>query len=256
MHSFVQSFTGFFGASKFIRKNRLYYFYLIPFFVSLISYYFLFQYTQEYTQMGLDWLTQKWGIDTFLGVHADDWWGKVLNWIKGFFRFSLTIGVFFISMIIVKYILLALLSPWFAYISEKTEKISTGKEYDTGILQILSDAWRGVLISMRNLVYELSINLFCLVLGLFVPFLSPILFGINLYAGSYFFGFSMMDYVCERKRMNVKESVHYIRKNKQSAIGIGLGMWLLNFIPIFGLTYASVNGAVAASLSLVASEKN
>jgi len=256
MRSLVQSFSDFFAASKFIRKNKLYHFYIIPFLVSLVSYYFLFQYTSEYTQMGLDWLTEKWGVDSFLGAHSDDWWGKVLGWIKGFFSVSLTIGVFFISMIIVKYILLAIMSPWFAYISEKTEKIHTGKEYDSGFLQLLNDAWRGVLISLRNMTYELSINLLCLILGIVIPFLSPLLFFINLYVGSYFFGFSMMDYVSERKRLGVKESVIYIRKHKKVALGIGLGMWLLNFIPVFGLTYASVNGAVAAALTLNEREEN
>lgn len=242
MGSVIGSFSSFFGASKFIRKNKLYYFYLVPFVVSLVVYFFLGKYVTEYSKEGLDWLTQKYGIDAFLGSHAEDWWGKVLNWIKGFFRIGLAIGAFFVSMIIVKYILLALLSPWFAYISEKTEKIVAGTDYNTTVFQLLNDAWRGVLISIRNLIYELSVNLLVLILGLIVPVLSPLVFVINMYIGSYFFGFSMMDYVSERKQLGVKQSVNYIRRNKGIAVGIGFGMWMLNYIPVIGLTYASVNG--------------
>lgn len=194
----------------------------------------------------------KWGVDHFLSEHDEDWWGKILNVITSIFKFSLGIGVFFISMVVMKYILLAVMSPWFAYISEKTERVVSDKDYPFSWKQLMIDAWRGVLISFRNFFYEISINLICFVFGIFVPLLAPVLFFTNLYAGSYFYGFSMMDYVCERNKMGVKQSVQHIRKNKGVALGIGLGMWLLNYIPVFGLTYASVNGAVAASLKLSA----
>lgn len=247
MKSFVESFTGFFAASKFIRKNRLYYFYLVPFIFSLIVYYFLFKYVREGADSMVEWLMGKWGIDQFLTSHSEDWWGKVLNFLTGIFKFSIGIGTFFISMVIMKYILLAFLSPWFAYISEKTEKKINNQDYPFSWIQLLKDAWRGVLISIRNFAYEISINLLCFVLGIFVPILSPLLFLINLYVGAYFYGFSMMDYVCERKKLGVRDSILYIKKRKGVALGLGLAMWLLNYIPIFGLTYASVNGAVSAS---------
>jgi CysZ protein len=255
MGLFIQSFSSFFGASKFIRKNKLYYFYIIPFLVSLVAYYFLFKMVSNYTQLGIDLLTDRFGIEAFIQTHETAWRGKILQWFEWLIKIILVLFAFVITMIINKYILLAVLSPWFAYISEKTENVLFGSEYKTNISQLLKDAWRGVLISGRNFVYELSINLTCFVLSIFVPVLAPIVFAINLYAGSYFYGFSMLDYVCERKTMNVKESVSYIRKNKQITLGIGLGMWLLNYIPIFGLTYASVNGAVSASLQLSESDK-
>jgi CysZ protein len=252
--SFLNSFTDFFGASKFIRKNKLYYFYIIPFIVSLIVYYFLFHYVRDATDMAISYVLDIWGIERFLDVHEKDWWGKILNVLTSIFKFSLGIGAFLLSMVVMKYILLAIMSPWFAYISEKTESKINNTNYPFSWSQLLKDAWRGVLISGRNFIYEISINLGCFILGLFVPFLSPILFMVNLYAGSYFYGFSMMDYVCERKKMGVKESVLYIRQNKGVSVGIGFGMWLLNYIPIIGLTYASVNGAVSASLQLNAKQ--
>ena len=250
MGSFIQSFKDFFAASKFIRKNKLYYFYLVPFLVSLLVYYFLFQWVKDGTDMGVSFLLDKWHVDSFLESHDSNWWGKALSVITSIFKFSLGIGAFFISMVIVKYILLAIMSPWFAYISERTEQILNNTSYSFSLKQILIDAWRGVKISIRNFLYEISINILCFILGVFVPVLAPLLFFTNLYAGAYFYGFSMLDYVCERNKMGVKESVHFIRKNKGVAVGIGLGMWLLNYIPIIGLTYGSVNGAVASNISL------
>lgn len=248
MGLFIRSFSQFFGASKFIRKNNLYYFYLIPFLVSVIAYYLLFQVIANYTGLGMDWLTDQLGIEAFINSHEKVWWGKVLKWFEWLIERVIILFVFLLGMIINKYILLALLSPWFAYISEKTEKVMHGTEYNTRLIQLLQDAWRGVIISMRNFVYELSINLICFFFSLFLPVLAPLLFMVNVYAGSYFFGFAMLDYVCERKRLSINESILLIRKNKRVALGIGFGMWLLNYIPVFGLTYASVNGAVASSL--------
>ena len=255
MGLFIQSFSSFFGASKFIRKNKLYYFYVIPFLVSIVAYYFLFKLVSTYTHLGIDWLTDRFGIEAFIQSHETAWWGKVLKWFEWLVEIIFVLFVFLISMIINKYILLAALSPWFAYISEKTESVLVGTDYKTTLAQLLKDAWRGVLISGRNFIYEISVNLFCFVLSIFVPILAPVVFAINLYIGSYFYGFSMIDYVCERKEMGVKQSVLYIRKNKQVALGIGFGMWVLNYIPVFGLTYASVNGAVSASLQLGESKK-
>lgn len=103
------------------------------------------------------------------------------------------------SVIISKYILLIILSPWLAFISEKTAQVNAGQQVVFSWAQLINDEWRGVLISMRNFIYELGINLTVLLVSLFFPLITPLAFVINLYVGAYFYGFSMMDYACKRK---------------------------------------------------------
>jgi CysZ protein len=167
------------------------------------------------------------------------------------------IAFFIIFTYINGYLVLAILSPLLAIISEKTEKIVLGKKYPFSIQQLLHDILRGILIIFRNLFYELFLNILLLiatlipVLGQIIGILSPfILFGIS----SYFYGFSFIDYNSERHKLSVKESVSYVRRNGGLALSNGGLFSLFLMIPILGSLIAgiiAIISTVAATLAVL-----
>jgi CysZ protein len=61
----------------------------------------------------------------------------------------------------------------------------------------------------------------------------------NFLLSSYFYGFAFMDYSNERKKLSIKESILFIRKNKGFASGVGSLFSLCFFIPVIGGIMAS-----------------
>ena len=77
--------------------------------------------------------------------------------------------------------------------------------------------------------------------------------GITLFIiSAYFYGFAFIDYTNERRRLTVKQSVHFIRENKGMAVGNGVVFALAMFIPFCGTTIAgfvAIVSVVAATIS-------
>ncbi len=177
--------------------------------------------------------------------------------LSGFLWIIIKVAFFIIFTYVNGYLVLAILSPLLAIISEKTEKIVLGKKYPFSMQQLLHDILRGIMIIFRNLFYELFLNILLLIatlipiLGQVIGVLSPfILFGIS----SYFYGFSFIDYNSERHKLSVKESVAYVRKNGGLALSNGGLFSLFLMIPILGSLIAGVIAivsTVAATLAVL-----
>lgn len=74
-------------------------------------------------------------------------------------------------------------------------------------------------IALRNMFLQILLSF--LFSFFFYPsggFLSPLAL---FFTSAYFYGFSFVDYVMERKRYNVRQSVHYVNKNMGLVTGIG-----------------------------------
>lgn len=175
-------------------------------------------------------------------------------------KFSITLLVRFLFFILFVffggYIVLIILSPILAYLSEKTEKIHTGNDYPFSFSQFLKDIGRGIVIAIRNLFVELMLiaGLLILtlipVLGWIVGILSPI---ILFFISSYFYGFSYMDYSLERRKYNVRKSVRTMRKYKYLAISNGSIFAASLVIPLCGVSIASfvaIGSVIAGSLAI------
>ncbi len=156
------------------------------------------------------------------------------------------------------FIILIILSPVLAFLSERTEKIISGNNYPFNINQLMRDVVRGVLIAIRNLVIQLSIVLGLLllsiipVLGWLIAIVSPV---IIFLVTSYFYGFSFMDYSNERKKRNISQSVKILRKYKWVAIGNGMILSLLIIMPLCGIgtllaPFAAIVSVVAGAVAM------
>jgi CysZ protein len=73
---------------------------------------------------------------------------------------------------------------------------------------------------------------------------------LGFFIESYFYGFSMMDYSCERHRLNMSESIHFIRQHRGMAIGNGMVFYLFMLIPILGWMLAPSYAVIAATIDL------
>jgi CysZ protein len=66
----------------------------------------------------------------------------------------------------------------------------------------------------------------------------------------YYYGFSMLDYSCERHKLSPSESIAFISKHKGLAIGNGMVFYLMHVVPIIGWVLAPAYAVVAATISL------
>jgi len=177
--------------------------------------------------------------------------------------FVLWIAAFYTFIKLSKYLVLALMSPVMAYLSERTEQILTGKKLPFDLAQFIRDVFRGIAIALRNLFMELILGwallAIQLIISLFFPpaavILAPFIPIISFGVGAYFFGFSTIDYAFERKRYSLRKSVQTMRSMKGVAVGNGALFSILFYIPFIGVSIATVTCTVAAVLAVHEKEK-
>ena len=167
----------------------------------------------------------------------------------------LQVAILYLLFKINKYLVLILLSPLLAYASERTEEILTGRTYPFSWGQLAKDALRGALIAVRNGFLELGLSVGVWVVTLFVPVLAP-LSALALFAlSSYFYGFSMVDYVFERRRMRISDSVRAVNERKGIVLANGALFNLVMKLPLFGVMFGPALAAIGASIALVEMEQ-
>lgn len=193
----------------------------------------------------IEYLTEAIGVRNWVQKWQNSWLGflftlaGVIFWILlMFFYFSLF-----------KYIWLILGSPIFSFLSEKTSAIIEGREEPFNMQQFLRDILRGVRLALRNTLWQTVYTVSILLLS-FVPVIgwaTPIL---ALFVECYYYGFSMLDYSCERKKMNVSQSIAYVGSHKGLAIGNGLIFYLMHGLIGIGWVLAPAYAVVAATISM------
>lgn len=158
------------------------------------------------------------------------------------------------------FILLMFLSPLFSIVSEKVTKRLQGKTYQFSFKQSLKDIFRGLKITLRNLIYQyiLVAVLYILIYSLPENTIYSKLFSVLLaIISSYFYGFTLLDYALENQRFDYYKSVNFIRKHKGISIGLGLVYYLVlkfNNLPfvytIFGINTYYITTFLEAFLLL------
>ncbi len=246
----AKGFSDYGPALSFIIKHRLAWFFLVPVFLNILLFVGGFAAISSLSDYLQAIVVNAVSLDdaTFFGAQA-------LSWLlAGTIGLILKVVFFFVFAYTGGYLVIILISPVLAYLSEKTEKILTGKEYPFDIQQLMRDIVRGVLIALRNLFYQLLIifGIFILgvipIIGWIVSLVSPF---ILFFIASYFYGFSFTDYVNERQRLNVKQSVSFMKKNRGLISGNGMPFSLILMVPFFGLTLSGFVAIVAVVASVI-----
>lgn len=174
------------------------------------------------------------------------------TWLRFLFIFGqliLQLILLFVYFSWFKYLFLIIGSPVFAYISERTEAIINGTEYPFDLKQFVKDITRGIGLAIRNTLWQTvyMVSIFILAFIPVIGWATPVLV---LFIECYYFGFSMMDYNSERRKLSVSQSIDFIGNHKGLAIGNGMVFYLMHGLPIIGWILAPTYAVIAATLSL------
>lgn len=250
---FTLAISQFFTSFGFIRKHKLRHYYLFPICLSLLIITLAVYHSVYYMDVLSDYVVTKLGLEMQSVSRDAGFWenAKRMGLLAGEFVVFLLLKISLIYLFFRanKYIVLILLSPVMAFLSEKAEEILSGNEYPFHLGQFCKDVWRGILVATRNFVLEMSMTVVLLIIGLIVPWLSPFISVLLFFIGAYFYGFSTFDYLNERKRRSIKESVRYIRENKGAIIGNGTMFSIFMMIPFLGTVLGPLNATVGAVLT-------
>lgn len=197
---------------------------------------------------------ELWITETIGSENSEGWISMFSGVLHFFIAIAFKIIFFFIYSTFSKYIILILMSPLMAWLSEKSEELLTGKKYSFSLSQFLKDVFRGVMIALRNMLIEFLLIFLCFFIA-FIPVIGWLASLLLLILSYYYYGFSMIDYCNERRKRSIMESIHYIRKNKGLAIGNGFLFSILFNLPFIGTIIAPVLAPVAATIAVVELEK-
>lgn len=241
----IISLQSYYKAHQFIREHKLWKWIIIPGIIYtilfIVSMYFFLHTANSFNE----WLTLKTGLKA--------WLDRMHSGLLGFFFTLAALALLLIQLMLYfslfKYVWLIIGSPVFAYLSEKTDAIIQGHEYPFSFKQLLKDMARGIKIAVRNALWQTVYMISLLLLSL-VPIAGMAVPVVALLVECYYYGFSMLDYNCERRKMNAQESVYYIGDHKGLAIGNGLVFYLIHLLPVIGWVLAPAYAVIAATLSM------
>jgi len=246
-------FSGYGKALEFIFKNRLYYYFLIPLLLNILLFGTTLSFVGEFTAYSTSY------IQSILNPESWDFFGADI--LKGTISFIINLVLYFFFFLLYAflggYIILILLSPVLSVVSEKAERILYKTDYPFSWAQIIKDSWRGIKLAIRNFLIE-SATIILLFLISFVPVIglatTPILFIVS----AYYYGFSFIDYTSERRKLNSRQSIQFVKQNKGLAIGNGIPFALTLLIPFVGVSlsgFIAIISTVAATLSIFQKEQ-
>lgn len=203
----------YFKALRFIREHKLYWYILIPA-VLMLGIYKIGEHIQQ------------------KAVHVEVTNMNEIIWFL--IHMMIEISIALLLMNFAKYLVVILLSPLLAHLSEKTERLLTGNTYPFNFQQLFHDVRRGIRIAVRNLIWQYFFFLIIFLvsaIGWKEPEKAPVFYLIYAIA-FYYYGFSFIDYVNERRKLNMDESIHFVRQNRGLAVAIGMIYSILILMPV------------------------
>lgn len=226
-------------AWSFVRTHRLWLYMVIPGLISV-----LFGVGMFVTAWRSAGPIGEWIIDNY----PWDFGSSFLASVAGYVGYVIVALLAYMSY---KYVILVLVAPFMSPLSETVEETITGDTSGVqfSVSRFFREIWRGLRVSMRNLLRELFYTVILLLLGL-VPVVGIISGPAILLIQAYFAGFGNMDYTLER-HFGVRDSADFVRDYRGLAVANGGVFMLLLMVPIAGLFVAPCLATVAGALETV-----
>lgn len=200
-------------AILFIHRNRWYWYFLIPAGLMLCIY-----------KIG-DLIRHHSVTSNFDNMNGIVWY---------LIQLMIEISIALLLMKFAKYLVVILLSPLLSHLSQKCEKKLTGNNYPFSMTLLIDDVKRGLKIAVRNMMWEYFFFLILFVVSKFGwedPASSPV-FYLTFAIGFFYYGFSFIDYVNERRRLDMDESIVFVRSHRGLAVAIGTVYSFLILVPV------------------------
>jgi CysZ protein len=241
----VIAIQSYFKAHQFISKHRLWKWIILPGVLYTCMFCAGMYFFWQSADAAVYWLSQFIGIEKWLH-HQQNAFLSFL-FVMGGIMVRLILVFFYFSLF--KYLFLIIGSPLFAYLSEKTEAIIEGKDLPFHFPQFIKDVVRGVKVAFRNSLWQTVYTIFILILSFFplAGWITPL---ISMFVECYYYGYSMLDYSCERHKLSPAASAAFIGQHRGLAIGNGLVFYLMHLLPFVGWVLAPAYAVVAATISL------
>lgn len=241
----IIAIQSYYKAHHFIHAHKLWKWIILPGIVYSTLFIVLIIFFGKTANHFTDWLSVKTGLKTWLDKSGSGLLKFIFTF--GAIMFWLIQMLFYFSLF--KYIWLIVGSPVFVYLSEKTDSIIEDRKFIFNSRQFKKDMLRGIWIAIRNALWQSVYMISIIILSLIpvVGWLTPLL---ALLVECYYYGFSMLDYSFERKKMSTAESIYFTGNHKGLAIGNGLIFYILHIVPVIGWILAPAYAIVAATLSL------
>ncbi len=239
----VQSYL---RAHRFIKENKLWKWILIPGFIYALLFAVSMFFFGKSASNFIQWVFNITHLSNWVQQHQ----GGFLNFIFAFATFIIWLVLMLFYFSLFKYIWLIVGSPVFAYLSEKTEAIIEKREFPFSFTQLSSDILRGIMIALRNALWQ-TVYIISLLLLSFIPVAGWIAPVIAILVEGYYYGFSMLDYSCERRNMTAQQSIYFIGNHRGLAIGNGVIFYAMHLVPIIGWIFAPAYAVIAATFSMM-----
>lgn len=217
---FALGIRSYWKAIGFMKTHKLYWYLPIPAGLMLLIYYT----GSKFVSWQAGWSVEE-GCLACSNMNETIWF---------LLKMLLSISVGLVLMKFAKYIVVILLSPMLSIISQVVEKKLTSNKYPFSLQQTLHDVKRGLRIAMRNIMWEYIFFIIIILvsaLGWDEMHKSPV-FYLTFAIGFFYYGFSFIDYVNERRRLDIDQSIHFIRKHRGLAIAIGSIYSILILVPV------------------------
>ncbi len=241
----IIAIRGYIQAHHFIRTHKMWKWILIPGFFYALLFVFAMYFFGKTANGFIDWAMSVSGLKNWLHVSRSG--------IAGFLVTISGIVIWVIQMLLYfsffKYAVLVIGAPIFSYISEKTNHLVNNTDGLFSVAQWRRDILRGMSIALRNTLWQTVYLVAIFILSL-IPLIGIFTIPLVLIMECYYYGFSMIDYSCARKKLSASKSIFYIGNHKGLAVGNGLVFYCFHLIPIIGWIVAPTYAVIAATLSL------
>jgi CysZ protein len=241
----VISVESYFKAHAFIQKHKLWKWIIIPGIIYALLFAVSMYFFSRSANAAIEWLTIETGLQRWLNKLQDSWIGFLFT--VGGIMIWLIMMLLYFSLF--KYIWLIVGSPIFSFLSERTSSILKGEAFAFSYSQFFRDVIRGIRMALRNTLWQTVYILSIIFLSLLplIGWISPI---IAILVECYYYGFSMLDYTCEREKMTAGKSIDFIGQHKGLAIGNGIIFYLMHCIVVVGWILAPAYAVIAATISM------
>lgn len=249
--NFIKDFTlstqFFFKSFKYLFRHNLGVYIVAPIIISLLLFYGIWTVRLTVIEYIISLLDAVFNIEK---VVDGSFWMYLKMGISGVIYIIVWLTSFYLYFTLSKYFVLIFLSPVLALLSEKVEEIETGNSYPFKWNVFLSDIWRGISISIRNLFFELGVILLVFIVTFFIPILAPVSPLVTFYFSAYFVGYAFMDYNLERRQFSLKDSSRFMRKYSGAVVANGVWFNFLFYIPVVNILLAPLFAVIAGSLTV------
>lgn len=199
-------------------------------------------------------------------ISAGGWWGISLaaeemsdvllakwgggdegSWVHWITKWMLWVALLVVKVKLTKYIVLVVMGPLFAAVSEATERHFVGSKSAVSWGRWIKDAIRGLRSALVLAVVEWTATLACWGFGLTFPVLTPILLPLSWLIGAWAYGAASMDYVWEREGFGARKGLVSSLRAFGTALGIGVPFSLWMSVPLLAWTVGPMMGGMSAA---------